>query len=370
VSRYRKIEVCTWADSKFRSLSPINPCAQGLWLFFLSGPYTGPIPGLFRAGRAALAEELGWELEEFDEAFREIVEKGMAKSDFRSRLVWLPNAFRHNPPSNPNVVKSWRTELAVLPECPLKEEAALALQKFLAELGGNFLEAFLGKDSSDLPKEASNHSANGSGNHSANGSGNGLLNGSTNGSEGSVRNGSVNGLANQEQEQEQEQEAGTGSSRKQEEILAPRALDLPAEAVTLGPPKKSEITAEGFLQAWNANRGVLSKATMLTEERRAKIGARTAKGLTLERFTTAVKLCAASHFCTGGSDRGWRADFDWLIKNDGTIVKVLEGRYSNALHSDFSADGGTDPNGENSPPPFEHRSTIRPISGLLKQVTQ
>ena len=27
------------------------------------------------------------------------------------------------------------------------------------------------------------------------------------------------------------------------------------------------------------------------------------------------------------TDKGWRADFDWLVKNDTNAVRVLEGRY-------------------------------------------
>lgn len=105
MSRYRKIEVRTWADERFRSLSPMPPSGQGLWFFLLTGPHTGPIPGLFRAGRLAMAEELGWEAEAFDEAFREVSQQGMAKADFKARLVWLPKALKHNKPESPNVVR-------------------------------------------------------------------------------------------------------------------------------------------------------------------------------------------------------------------------------------------------------------------------
>lgn len=69
-----------WSDEKFRELTPMQPCGQALWLFLLTGPQTGPIPGLFRAGRAVLADELGWDLEAFDEAFAEAFRLGMVQS--------------------------------------------------------------------------------------------------------------------------------------------------------------------------------------------------------------------------------------------------------------------------------------------------
>lgn len=144
MSRYRKIEMKTWADEKFRSLSTIPPCGQGLWFFLLTGPHTGPIPGLFRAGRAGMAEELNWETEAFDKAFQEVFQKGMAKADFVAKLVWLPKAVIHNKPESPNVVKSWRTEIELLPECDLKDEALTFIRDHLKTLGEAYLAAFDG----------------------------------------------------------------------------------------------------------------------------------------------------------------------------------------------------------------------------------
>ena len=31
---------------------------------------------------------------------------------------------------------------------------------------------------------------------------------------------------------------------------------------------------------------------------------------------------------TGNNDRKWKADLDWLIKNDTNMLKVLEGKYN------------------------------------------
>jgi hypothetical protein len=140
--RYRKVEVRTWGDKKFRELSPMPPCGQGLWLFLITGPHTGPIPGLFRAGRAAMAEELGWELEAFDKAFGEAFRQGMVEADFRARVMWVPNALKHNKPESPNVVKSWASEFDLIPECDLKWRAFDALRASIHALGEAYGEAF------------------------------------------------------------------------------------------------------------------------------------------------------------------------------------------------------------------------------------
>jgi len=58
----------------------------------------------------------------------------------------------------------------------------------------------------------------------------------------------------------------------------------------------------------------------------------------LTAFEEAFRKVEASDFCKGKNDRGWRADFDWLIKNDHNMVKVLEGKYDNKGVSTGGAD--------------------------------
>ena len=89
-----------------------------------------------------MAEELGWDQEAFDEAFQEAFQQGMVKADFKARLVWLPNAIKHNKPESPNVVRSWRTDLELLPECELKTEAIAHIRRHLESLGNAYAAAF------------------------------------------------------------------------------------------------------------------------------------------------------------------------------------------------------------------------------------
>jgi len=80
--RYRSIDVRIWGDEKFRSLSPLQPSGQALFLYVLTTPNTTTIPGLFRAGAAQIAEELRWPLEELKKAFQELIEKELVQVDF------------------------------------------------------------------------------------------------------------------------------------------------------------------------------------------------------------------------------------------------------------------------------------------------
>lgn len=125
---YRKVKITMWDDPKFRALTPLPPSGQSLFIYLLTSPFTGIIPGLFKAGRAALAEELGWEQEAFDLALGEGLSLGMVKADLKARVFWLPNAAAHNPPASVNVIKSWVRSFELLPECELKWEAWHSLQ--------------------------------------------------------------------------------------------------------------------------------------------------------------------------------------------------------------------------------------------------
>jgi hypothetical protein len=142
MARFRKIDLCIHADEKYRRLTPSQPCGQTLWFHLIVGEQTGPIPGLFRVGEAAFAEQLNWPLEGFREAFREAFREGMVKADWKARLVYVPKAIKYNPPASPNVVLGWRDAWLELPQCELKVEAGKELKAFLEAFGKGFGEAF------------------------------------------------------------------------------------------------------------------------------------------------------------------------------------------------------------------------------------
>jgi hypothetical protein len=94
VKRYGKVTRCMWGDAKFRRLSAPPPNGRSLWLFLLTCEEASIIPGVIRGGEAAIAEANGWELKGFREAFGEVFREGLAKADWKARLVWLPRASR------------------------------------------------------------------------------------------------------------------------------------------------------------------------------------------------------------------------------------------------------------------------------------
>ncbi len=140
--RYRTIDVRIWGDKKFRSLSPLQPSGQALFLYLLTNPHTNSIPGLYRAGAAAMAEELGWLTEGFREALEEALQQGLVKADLKARVIFIPNAIKYNKPQSVNVVKSWSSHWDEIPECELKTLAYQHLKAFLEGLHVSYLKAF------------------------------------------------------------------------------------------------------------------------------------------------------------------------------------------------------------------------------------
>ena len=281
---YRKVSVRMWGDDRFRALSKPTPNAQSLWQFLLTGPFTTQIPGLLIGGPAGMAEVLEWPVEGFLATFAEPFGKGMCEADWKARLVWVQNAIKHNEPESPNVVRGWRRTWPLVPECSLKWKAYRGLRSYCERMGPTFLEGFL------------------------EGFGEGLGEPSP----------------NQEQEQEQEVLPGTGARTGTGTVLPPPAE--PGESIQ--PVRASSAaTPEQVLEAWNDSRGNLPEASKLTELRRKHAKARQSPERTPDWWRALFRRLAASPFCSGENDRGWRADIDFAIRSEDQVVKILEGRY-------------------------------------------
>ncbi|MDQ0590993.1 hypothetical protein [Variovorax paradoxus] len=137
MSRYRKIDQRIWNDEKFRSL---DDSAKLLFFCLLTHPSMTMLGGM-RSTVAGLAEELGWSVEAFREAFQQVLQKGMAEHDQKAHLIALPNFLVYNRPESPNVVKSWGSALDLLPECALKTRVVARCKAFVEGLTEGFVEA-------------------------------------------------------------------------------------------------------------------------------------------------------------------------------------------------------------------------------------
>lgn len=93
-------------------------------------------------------------------------------------------------------------------------------------------------------------------------------------------------------------------------------------SVDTSPPLKPEHVVE----AWNEMAGRTGNPkAKLTPERRRKLLVRL-RVCTIEEFTEAILAVERSSFLRGENDRGWRANFDFLLQPS-SFTKLIEGSY-------------------------------------------
>jgi hypothetical protein len=106
---------------------------------------------------------------------------------------------------------------------------------------------------------------------------------------------------------------------------APDIEASPNGEVSAEPTSGPAVTADEFMEAWN---GVpqFTHCRKMTDARLKYFRARAADPSWVSSWKEALDRAAASPFCRGENERGWRADVDWFLRPD-TVTKVLEGRY-------------------------------------------
>lgn len=88
-----------------------------------------------------------------------------------------------------------------------------------------------------------------------------------------------------------------------------------------------DLTVDDVVEVWNdmAEQCGLAKVVKLTEVRRKKIKARI-KEYSVDDWSKAMNAIYNSKFLRGENDRGWKADFDFLLEPS-KFIKLLEGTY-------------------------------------------
>jgi hypothetical protein len=195
--RYQKVIVTAWDGGTVRDSSDM---ARVLFLYLLTGPQTSLLTGVVPVAIGTVAHKLRWTDEKVRDAFAELVADGAVVFDEDAGMAWLPNALEHNPPANPNVVRSWEGKWDEVPKCPLKAAAYQVLRRWCEEKGAAWLASF------DAACKPPRMSARGPASPQKPAVGNGYANG--------FDNPSPNQKQYQEQKQKQNQEtqnAGAGA---------------------------------------------------------------------------------------------------------------------------------------------------------------
>ncbi|QZY55957.1 phage replisome organizer N-terminal domain-containing protein [Crassaminicella profunda] len=117
---------------------------------------------------------------------------------------------------------------------------------------------------------------------------------------------------------------GTFLDERPPEIEIDLEKDLEIEKEKGAPP----VPYEKIKKLFNENCIHLAKVRSLSQNRKKHLQARWKQfDYNLETFKEIFKKVNESEFCNGSNNRKWKVDFDWLIKNDENMVKVLEGKY-------------------------------------------
>jgi hypothetical protein len=120
----------------------LSDAERVMWLYLTTGPQSTSV-GIYRLSIAVAVEELGNLTEtEFLERLEAVCDVFAWRYDPRTRVLWLPEWLRENPPQSPNVCVAWRKLLVTVPDCELKAEAIDAIQGFLCSFGESFRKAF------------------------------------------------------------------------------------------------------------------------------------------------------------------------------------------------------------------------------------
>nr|WP_182312126.1 hypothetical protein [Comamonas testosteroni] len=339
LSPYRKVSTVTWSDRKVLNLTPLQPSGQALFLMLMVGPQTTNIPGVQPVGRMAFAEMLGWELDSFDQAFAEALREGLAKADWKARLIFVPKAIKHNLPQSPNVVKGWAKMWSRVPECDLKTEIWHTLKRELLSLGESFVAAF--KSACPLSfSEKQEGTQEDAGKPSQKPSGKATGNQEAVNSKQELDKDSIESLST----------SSPGRGGGQQSLEGVPAADPPAKPKTVVPPCPYGLLLDAYEElcptlpkvrrslfetgkradamrsrwAW-----VMTANAEVGENAGNRMATTTAEGIAW--FRQFFEYVAQSPFLLGQvGDRNWQADIGWLMKRE-NFEKVLEGKY----HSDM-----------------------------------
>jgi len=108
----------------------------------------------------------------------------------------------------------------------------------------------------------------------------------------------------------------------------PIPVDKPVGKPDKDMSSDDDLTVNDVVEAWNdlaVDRG-LPKVSMVTEARRRQVQARIKEYPDAGDWSKALSAIDKSKFLCGDNDRGWRANFDFLLQPS-TFIKLLEGTY-------------------------------------------
>lgn len=133
----------------------------------------------------------------------------------------------------------------------------------------------------------------------------------------------------------------TKPSNGSDETVTPIPDKLPDKLPVILPDSLSSLknkpNYQSIVDFYNESCPSLPRATRVTDKRRGSINA-VIKEFGEDAVKEALLKVESCPHLVGKNDRGWRADFDWLI-NKNNLLKVIEGRYDTKAKHKGSREG-------------------------------
>ena len=304
MARYRKIDTRIWNDRKFRELDDKSKLA---FFLVLTHPDTNQL-GMLRSRSVALAMELGWHTDVMSDAILTLCRMGMLMVDDKAGFIFIPNFLKYNTPNGPNAVKGWAGLIDLMPECDLLTHALISLKPLISGLSEGTRCAI-----PDDIKDAISHAI-----------------------QDGIKDAEKMPSRIQEQEQEQEQDISITSN----DVIVETAVSDPpvSESEKVEKPKTGiDCPYQKIIADYNEILGpYLGMCQKLTPTRQKAVQARWRdcmkdgdfktqdEGIAyFKRYFEYIKTC---DFLMGNNGRDWRADFDWIFKQQ-NYTKICEGKY-------------------------------------------
>jgi hypothetical protein len=263
--KYAIIQCHFWDDER---IWPLNPIAKLVFSYLLTNKHGNSI-GFYVLRYGYGVSDVNITNAQFDEAFKELIQKGLIFWDRENSLLLIKNYLKHNPVYTDKQAAGAGGLLLSLPRSHLTKEFLRILEDpGIISCGNNHLLV-------DAVKRAI---------------------------------------------EKLDSEPAKPIPLAEEKKEAEESPRPPARPV----PKREEI--ELVITHWNEICGEkLPRVQTLTERRQGFIRARLAEH-SLQEWPGIFARVAKSGFLTGENDKNWRADFDWVM-NQNNLVKILEGKY-------------------------------------------
>jgi len=118
------------------------------------------------------------------------------------------------------------------------------------------------------------------------------------------------------------------TTNKNKEVRIKNKKDTEVSLVSESGGLNGQVLKKDILIWWNeiAESNGLCKIRAITADRWQKFKARNREGLWENREDVA-KAIAESEWLKGKNDRGWKADFDFVVKSELHLTRLLEGQY-------------------------------------------